>query len=106
MVTYEVTALVDAGRVSEYEEYMHRHVPDLLATGCFTAASMEKTASGRYRVRYEASSQTDLDRYLRDHAPRLRADFAKQFPTGIQLSREVWEMLERWPAKRNGEQIS
>lgn len=103
MVTYEVTALVDAARVTEYEEYMRRHIPDLLATGCFTGASMEKAAPGRYRVRYNARSQADLDRYLRDHASRLRGDFATHFPTGVQLAREVWEMLQCWPSPRDRE---
>jgi hypothetical protein len=94
-----VTALVDAGRVTEYEEYMRRHIPDLLATGCFTAASLEKAVPGRYRVRYEASSQRDLDRYLRDHAQRLRADFSKHFPSGVTISREVWQTLQVWPTQ-------
>ena len=103
MVTYEVTAVVAATRVTQYEDYMRHHIPDLLATGCFTAASLEKAASGRYRVRYEARSQADLDKYLREHAPRLRDDFATHFPTGIQLSREVWETLQLWPSPRDSE---
>ena len=106
MVTYEVTAVVDAARITDYEEYMRRHIPDLLATGCFTAARLEKAAPGRYRVLYQAPSQADLDRYLRDHAAGLRADFVKHFPAGVQLSREVWAAVEVWPAPRNTERIS
>jgi hypothetical protein len=104
MVTYEVTATVDAARVAEYETYMRRHVPDVVATGCFAAACLEKAAPGRYRVQYGALSQADLDRYLRDHAPRLRADFAEHFPQGVELTREVWGVVDMWPKPQPGDE--
>jgi hypothetical protein len=101
MVTYEVTALVELGSVSAYEQYMRdRHIPDLLATGHFVGVTFSKSAPGRYRIRYEAPSQAALDAYLRGHATGLRADFATHFPTGVQLSREVWEVLQSWPEQR------
>lgn len=103
MVTYEVTAVVESSRIADYEQYIRRHIPDLLATGCFSTASFEKSAPGLYRVRYNAATRDDLDRYLREHAPRLRADFASRFPSGIQISREVWDTLQVWPADREDE---
>jgi len=36
------------------------------------------------------ASQEDLDRYIAEHAPRLRADFHEHFPAGVRLSRAVW----------------
>jgi hypothetical protein len=99
MVIYEVTAVVEPERAAEYEQYIRRHIPDLLATGCFTRASFEKAAPGRYRVRYQADMREDLDRYLRDHASRLRADFSRHFPSGVEISREVWETLQAWPTQ-------
>ena len=96
-MTYEVTAQVEPALVSTYETYMReRHIPDLLATGRFTGASFVTSAPGRYRIRYEAATQADLDAYLRDHADRLRADFAAYFPKGVLLSREVWTALQVW----------
>ncbi len=97
MITYEITAEVALPWVERYERYMREtHIPALLATGCFHAASLARSAPGRYRVRYEARTQADLDRYLETHAAALRQDFAAHFPDGVALSREVWVALERW----------
>jgi len=99
MVTYEITATVRADVCAAYERFMReRHIPDVLETGAFAAASLGRSASGRYRVRYEARDRAALDRYLADDAPRLRAHFASSLPEGVELSREEWTVLARWPA--------
>lgn len=97
MVSYEVTAIVRADLVEEYESYMLRHIAEVLATGKFAAASFARASGGRYRARYEAADQQSLDRYLADDTARLRADFSMHFPTGVELSREVWETINVWP---------
>ena len=99
MITYEVTASVDPDLVPAYEEYMRtRHIPDLLATGCFIGASFSRAEGSRYRMRYEAPDQAALDRYVADHAPRLREHVHLVFPSGIRLERETWTVLEQWQA--------
>ena len=97
MIIYEVTAAVEARLAEAYERYMRQHhIPDVLASGCFRSADFASAAPGRYRMRYEASTDEDLERYLAMHAPRLREDAASRFPEGVVLSREVWTALERW----------
>lgn len=97
MPTYEITAQVAPERRAAYEAYMREtHIPDLLATGCFDGASLLHAGEGRYRARYETPTQAALDEYLRDHADRLRKHFTHHLPDGIELSREVWTLLERW----------
>lgn len=91
MVTYEITATVEAALTDAYEHYMRAHIGDVLATGCFLDATFERAAPGRYRIRYRAADRATLDRYLEQHAPALRADFARHFPTGVTIAREVWE---------------
>lgn len=95
MITYEVTATIpDAGTARRYEEYMtSRHLRDVLASGCFVQAVLERADVGKYRARYVAREQADVDRYLRDHTAALRRDFAEHFPTGVSLSRDVWQAL-------------
>lgn len=98
MVTYEITAAVRADLCGEYERYMRElHIPHLLETGAFAAATFSRSSQGRYRIRYEAHSRDALDDYLENHAPRLREHFAQTFPEGVQVSREEWDVLAGWP---------
>jgi hypothetical protein len=98
MVTYEITATVRADLCEAYERYMReRHIPDLLETGSFAGASFSRSAPGRYRVRYEAHDRAALERYLAEHAPRLRRHMTESFPEGVEISREEWDVLAIWP---------
>lgn len=98
-VIYETTAVVNSESVEDYENYMrNQHIPDLLATGHFRAASFIRAHEICYRICYEAFNQSALDNYLNNDAPRLRADFQKHFPEGVEISREVWTVLQSWQA--------
>lgn len=97
MIIYEITAVVRADLIEAYEKYMREtHIPDLLATGFFSGAKMSRADENRYRIQYEAHDQAALDEYLGSEAARLRADFAKHFAEGVEISRENWEVLEIW----------
>lgn len=94
-VTYEITATVDEKLVGSYESYMREmHIPDLLATGFFSSATLSVSQPGRYRIRYEAADQIALDNYLATDAERLRADAMGHFPEGVDLEREIWNVIE------------
>ncbi len=93
MLIYEVTATVDAEIASDYERYMtEQHIPELLATGYFAAAFFAKNG-GQYRIGYHADSQELFDAYIANKAERLRDDFTKHFPTGIEVSRQVLDIV-------------
>lgn len=95
MVIYEITAVVRADLVEDYEKYMReRHIPDLLATDYFRGAKFTWSDENRYRIQYEAHDQTALDEYLKTDANRLREDFLAHFPEGVELTREVWDVLQ------------
>ena len=97
MIHYEVTAVPEPSVRDAYESYMREvHIRDVLMTGCFVAARIEAAEAGRYRTTYVAARREDLDRYLEHHTQRLRAEFSSHFPSGIALSREVWEVLQEW----------
>lgn len=97
MLIYEVTATVEAGIADEYERYMReQHIPDLIATGYFAAAFFAK-AGNMYRVGYHCDSHKDLDAYFTNHAGRLRADMASHFPTGIEFTRNEFEIIALFP---------
>lgn len=96
-VIYEVTATVRADLVADYEAWLPAHVAELLATGCFVSAVIGRSTPGRYRIRYEAPDHAALDRYLTEHAPRLRASGLARFPDGLELTREVWVAIGQAP---------
>lgn len=94
MLSYEVTIeLDDPSLAPAFEAYMPRHVAEVFATGCFQDARFETKGEGTYRSRYAVASQEELDRYLAEHAPRLRADFHERFPDGLRLTRAVWRRV-------------
>ena len=98
MVLYEVTVDVVPQQTEAFERYMRQtHIPDIFATGCFRYIRFARTSATRFRTSYEAERQEELDRYLREHATRLRADFQAHFPEGATASREVWTEVQRWP---------
>jgi hypothetical protein len=97
VLSYEVSATVQPELRAEFESYMRgRHIPEVLATRSFIGASFATVGENRYRTAYFVADDATLQRYLEEHAPALRADFAKHFPVGVELSREVWRELERW----------
>jgi|SRR5919112_4169262 hypothetical protein len=101
-LVYEVTAVVELELVEEWERYMRdRHIPDVLATGCFTGASLARASGGRYLMRYHLATRADLERYLAQAAPPLRAEFTARFPGGVALTRETWEVVQEWEPGRS-----
>jgi hypothetical protein len=97
MITYTVTTEVAPSLVERYTRYMREtHIAEVLATGCFTAADFKQSSLTRFQASYTATAQSDLDRYLTERAPALRADLAKHFPTGLTLARDVWTAVQHW----------
>lgn len=97
MLTYEVTVTVESGLSDEFERYMRsKHIPEILATGCFIRIFFERADSGAFRTRYVGASRVDLERYLRDHAQAFRGDFAEHFPSGAVAQRENWTLVEQF----------
>lgn len=97
MIIYEITATVRADLIESYEKYMReRHIPDLLVTGYFSGAKFTRAGANRYRIQYEARDKDALDDYLKSEASRLRSDFIAHFSEGVELSREIWEVVQIW----------
>ena len=93
-IAYEVAAEVPEDLRGAFERFMtERHIPDLMATGCFRKAHFETSAPGKYRTRYEAHDRASLEIYMERHAIRLRAHVAETFPEGITFERKEWETL-------------
>jgi hypothetical protein len=94
---YEVTLQVEPALAVSVERFMREHhIPAIFATGCFRAIRFSQASAGRFRTSYQAATQADLDRYLNEHATRLRTEFQAEFPQGVTLTREIWNERQRW----------
>lgn len=103
MILYEVTVTAEPHLRDAFATYTRtKHIREVLATGCFVSAQFASAESGAFRTSYVASTQEDLDRYLEQHAARMRADFAAHFPSGVAVSRANWEVLEESERRRPG----
>lgn len=97
MIRYEVTVAVREDLRERFARYFRTtHIPEILATGCFTDIRFEQDDEGRFRTVYHAATRADLDRYLTGHTAHFRADFQRHFPEGAVPSRAVWHELQAW----------
>lgn len=98
-VSYEVTVRVqDQATANEFSAWMRgEHIGDVLATGLFYGAEFAQLDDTTFRTRYLARSRAELERYLAEHAARLRDDFGRRFHGRAATSREVWDQLQAWP---------
>lgn len=101
---YEVCAgFRDADIAKAWVEWLHReHIADVIAAGALSgriialdpddagvstnpssAAPSDCAAELRYCVQYEFTDRAAFDAYIRDYAPRLRAEGLKRFPSDV-----------------------
>jgi antibiotic biosynthesis monooxygenase (ABM) superfamily enzyme len=100
MIVYEVRAAVDLEVADAYRAWLDPHVHEILAIPGFTGAELltEDEESGRrvYCVRYHLDDRAALEAYLRDHAPRLRAEGLARFAGRFTASRRVSELVAEY----------
>jgi hypothetical protein len=97
MISYEVTLQAQPRLATNVEQFMvESHIPQIFSTGCFREIRFSCASPGGFRTAYQANTQTDLDRYVQDHAPRFRAEFLERFPEGVHITRETWVQREVW----------
>lgn len=102
MVIYEVNLDIDAAIRAEYIAWLQAHVDEILALPGFTGAQVFEIAdpapdAGRLAlcVQYRLVDAAALDRYLREHAPRLRADGLARFGERFRARRRVLHPFTR-----------
>jgi Domain of unknown function (DUF4286) len=95
-VIYEVNIEVDAAAHDEYRVWLRDHIAEILALPGFAGAKLFEVqepppSAGRVGlcVQYALKDRASLDEYLRDHAPRLRADGVARFGDRFQATRRV-----------------
>ena len=96
MIVYEVNLFVQSAIEADYRAWLDGHIREILALPGFLGADLlevgepapaadEIALSVQYRLRDEQA----LADYLREHAPRLRADGIARFGAGFRAQRRI-----------------
>lgn len=96
MIVYEVNLDVDASVAAEYRTWLGAHMREILTLPGFVSAEIFERRDPpappgqcSYCAVYRLASGEDLERYLREHAPRLRADGLARFPGKFTATRRI-----------------
>jgi hypothetical protein len=99
-VVYEVDLEIDAAIGSAYRDWLQGHVRELLALPGFVTAQVYEvadppppTGTRSLCVQYRLRDAAALDRYLREDAPRMRADGVARFGERFRATRRVLRPL-------------
>ena len=93
-VLYEVNMEADAAIEAPFDTWLRDHIADLLQFDGFRSAEILEDRTGppgrvRRIVQYRLRDQATLDAYLRDHAPRMRAQGIAKFGERFSAERRV-----------------
>jgi hypothetical protein len=95
-VIYEVNLELDSSIEAAYRAWLAPHIEEILALPGFTGARVYDVLEPAPTagcialcVQYLLTDRTSLDTYLRDHAPRLRADGVARFGECFRAQRRV-----------------
>jgi len=86
MIIYNVTTIIHESAHEHWLQWMKEtHIPDVLATGKFSAAKLvrvlveEEMGGFTYAVQFITDSKETLEKYYTEDAPRLRQEVLKLF---------------------------
>ncbi|HEX2667306.1 MAG TPA: DUF4286 family protein [Gammaproteobacteria bacterium] len=96
-LVYEVTLDIESGAAPEFDPWLKQHVREMLALPGFRDARILKpegaeAGAERRVVQYTLGSRAELDRYLDEHAPRMRAEGTQRFGEKLKASRRVFDL--------------
>lgn len=93
---YEVDLEVEDAVVAEYRVWLHDHVAAILALPGFSGAIVREVLEpappagyAGFSVQYRLDDQAAYDAYLRDHAPRMRAEGQARFGDRFRARRRL-----------------
>lgn len=100
MYIYNVTTNIDKTVHEQWLTWMQEtHIPEMLATGKFSAAKMckvlveEEMGGFTYSVQYTTTSKAALENYYKEDAPRLREAAMKLFADKMLAFRTELEII-------------
>ena len=101
MYLYNVTVNLEDDIHEDWLQWMKsKHIPDVMATGCFVANRMLKVLSeienngSTYSVQYYFNRMEEYVRYQDKYAPALQADFKDRYKDKYVVFRTLLEIVE------------
>ncbi len=100
MFIYNVTSRVEAGHADAWLAWMREeHIPRVLATRLFThhrilhLLDMEEADGQTFAVQYFTTTREGYERYLLEHAPKLRGEVTKRWGDAVLSFRTFMEVI-------------
>lgn len=101
MIIYNVTVIIDDTVHDEWVDWMKtKHIPDVMATGCFMEHRMSKIMSGEhdggtsYSIQYLCESNAKYNSYQDDHAPQLQQEHTAKYQGKFGAFRTLMEVVD------------
>ena len=94
-VIYEVRLRVDAGIAEPFRAWLAEHIEDMLRFDGFETFQAVETESPDpdstlHIVRYRVAGRRQLQAYLDEHAPRMRAEGVSRFGNRMSATRDIY----------------
>lgn len=99
MIIYNVTINIDKDIHEEWLEWMKSvHIPDVMATGCFSEHKICKIIGDEetginYAIQYTAQNMDVYEQYRMQHAPSLQKEVTDRYPGKFVAFRTLLEVL-------------
>jgi len=101
MIIYSVTVSVEKSIAEDWRTWMlDVHIPDVLATECFTSFSLQKILEPvvdenmvTFNVQYSAKNMEVYDLYRTLYAPKLQKEHSKRYENRFVAFRTILEKL-------------
>ncbi len=100
MIIYNVTTNIHESVHDQWMIWMqHKHIPEMLATGKFSAARLvrvlveEEMGGVTYSTQYTTDSKETLEKYYQENAPALQAEALKLFADKMLTFRTELEVI-------------
>lgn len=102
MILYNVTINIDQDVHREWLEWMRsEHIPEVLATGCFTEARLsriqaEEDGGVSFSVMYFSPSKELHDQYQKEFAPVLQRKHSEKYQGKFAAFRTILDVIEEF----------
>lgn len=94
-VRYDVTARLTSPEVrEEYVAWLRGHVREVIGAGALRTSVLVMDEHLEVTASYTFAGRGALERYLEEHAPRLRADGLARFGGRATMRRSVGEVVD------------